>query len=140
MFYISKLVHTDKCFGFKQWQLLYKQFVILWLGGGWGDKLVMLFWKGGWTNFCDEMCQEGVGEWWSILCQNCVTLLMEDPLYTQHFKNPWFQSTTHMKGHIMPLFEPAEQGQHQQVREEQVTDQLPKLSPDNMDYFVSTQQ
>jgi len=45
-----------------------------------------------------------------------------------------------MKGHIMPLFEPVEQGQHQQVREAQVTDQLPKLSPDNMDYSVSTQQ
>ena len=40
----------------------------------------------------------------------------------------------------MPLFEPAEQGQHQQVREAQVTDQLPKLSPDNMDYSVSIQQ
>lgn len=69
-----------------------------------------------------------------------MTLLTEDLLYIQCFKNPWFQSTTHMKGHIMPLFEPVEQGQHQQVREVQVTDQLPKLSADNTNYSVSTQQ
>jgi len=62
MFCISKIVHTGKCFGLKQLRLLHKQFVILWLGGGGGDKLVMLFWKEGWTDFCDEMGQEGVGE------------------------------------------------------------------------------
>lgn len=34
MFCISKIVHTGKCFGLKQWRLLYKQFLILWLGEG----------------------------------------------------------------------------------------------------------
>lgn len=45
-----------------------------------------------------------------------------------------------MKGHIVPLPEPDDWDQHQQEREVQVTDQLPKLSPDNMDYSVSILQ
>ena len=39
MFCISKIVHTGKCFGLKQWRLLYKQFVILWLGEGGGGEI-----------------------------------------------------------------------------------------------------
>jgi len=61
MFCISKIVHTGKCFGLKQWRLLYKQFVILWLGGGGGDKLVMLFWKWGGQNFVMKCAKKGWG-------------------------------------------------------------------------------
>lgn len=45
-----------------------------------------------------------------------------------------------MKGHTVPLSEPGDWDQRQQEKEVLVTDQIPKLFPDNMDYSVSTLQ
>jgi hypothetical protein len=45
-----------------------------------------------------------------------------------------------MKAHTVPLSEPDHWDPHQQEGEVHVTDQLPKLFPDNMDYSVSILQ